>query len=102
MIREQLELFPKKIKKTKSIIIRQSSSKHFRGWNDVMVSIAKNFSVSDRKYFAGMIDGDGSFHIPINNPKKLRMLSVFICSVLPSSYLTCISEISLFPLIETN
>ena len=73
MIREQLELFPKKIKKSKSIIIRQSSSKHFRGWNDVMVSIAKNFSVSDRKYFAGMIDGDGSFHIPINNPKKLRI-----------------------------
>jgi len=69
MIREQLELFPKKIKKTKSIIIRQSSSKHFKGWNDVMVSIAKNFSVSDRKYFAGMIDGDGSFTL---HPRKNR------------------------------
>ena len=69
MIREQLELFPKKIKKSKSIIIRQSSSKHFKGWNDVMVSIAKNFSVSDRKYFAGMIDGDGSFTL---HPRKNR------------------------------
>ena len=69
MIREQLELFPKKIKKTKSIIIRQSSSKHFKGWNDVMVSIAKNFSVSDRKSFAGMIDGDGSFTL---HPRKNR------------------------------
>jgi len=69
MIREQLELFPKKIKKTKSIIIRQSSSNNFKGWNDVMVSIAKNFSVSDRKYFAGMIDGDGSFTL---HPRKNR------------------------------
>ena len=58
---EQLELFPEKIKKTKSLIIRQSNSNHFREWNDVMASIAKNFSISDRKYFAGMVDGDGSF-----------------------------------------
>jgi len=58
---EQLELFPEKIKKSKSVIIRQSNSNHFREWNDVMASIAKNFSISDRKYFAGMVDGDGSF-----------------------------------------
>ena len=58
---KQLELFPEKIKKTKSVITRQSNSNHFREWNDVMASIAKNFSVSDRKYFAGMVDGDGSF-----------------------------------------
>jgi len=38
-----------------------------------MASIAKNFSVSDRKYFAGMIDGDGSFHISTSNSKKLRI-----------------------------
>jgi hypothetical protein len=73
MIRTQLELFPEKIKKTKSIIIRKSSSNHFRGWNDIMTSIAKNFSISDRKYFAGMIDGDGSFHLPKNNLRKLRI-----------------------------
>jgi len=62
MIREQLELFPKKIKKTKTIIIRQSNSTGIREWNDVMTSIAKNFNISDRKYFAGMMDGDGSFY----------------------------------------
>ncbi len=73
MIRTQLELFPEKIKKTKSIIIRKSSSNNFRGWNDVMIDIAKNFSIPDRQYFAGMIDGDGSFHIPTNNPRKLRI-----------------------------
>ena len=58
---KQLELFPKKIRKSKSVIIRKSNSNHFREWNDVMASIAKNFSISDRKYFAGMVDGDGSF-----------------------------------------
>ena len=63
MIREQLELFPKKIKKSKTIIVRQSSSNHFKGWNDIMTSIAKNFNISDRKYFAGMIDGDGTFNL---------------------------------------
>lgn len=63
MIRTQLELFPEKIKKTKSIIIRKSSSNHFRGLNDVMIDIAKNFSIPDRQYFAGMIDGDGTFNL---------------------------------------
>ena len=63
MIRTQLELFPEKSKKSKTVIIRKSSSNNFREWNDVMASIAKNFSVSDRKYFAGMIDGDGTLHL---------------------------------------
>ena len=75
-IRTQLELFPKEVKKgqgTKQIIIRRSSSNNFRGWNDVVASMAKNFSISDRKYFAGMIDGDGSFHIPDKHPGLLRM-----------------------------
>ena len=76
MIRTQLELFPEEIekgKKTKYIIVRQSSSTNFRGWNDVIASMAKNFSVSSRKYFAGMTDGDGSFHIPDKYPGKLRI-----------------------------
>ena len=75
-IRTQLELFPKEVKKgqkTKTIIVRKSSSKNFRGWNDVVASMAKNFSVSSRKYFAGMTDGDGSFHIPDKYPGKLRI-----------------------------
>jgi len=59
-IREiQPELFPEEIKKgknTKFIIVRQSSSTNFRGWNAVVASMAKNFSISDRKYFAGMTD----------------------------------------------
>jgi len=72
----QLELFPEEIKrgkKTKYIITRQSSSNYLRGWNDVVASMAKNFSASDRKYFAGMTDGDGSFHIPDKYPGKLRI-----------------------------
>ena len=76
MIRTQSELFPEEIKKgknTKFIIIRQSSSTNFRGWNDVVASMAKNFSISDRKYFAGMTDGDGSFHIPTKYPNKIRI-----------------------------
>lgn len=76
MIRTQLELFPKEIKKgknTKNFIIRKSSSNYFRKWNDVVASMAKNFSVSSRKYFAGMTDGDGSFHIPDKYPGKLRI-----------------------------
>ena len=65
MIRTQLKLFPEETqKKTKHTIVRQSSSLHFRQWNDILASMAKNFSVADRKYFAGMTDGDGSFHIP--------------------------------------
>ena len=68
----QLELFPEEIEKdknTKNFVIRQSSSKNFRGWNDVVASMAKNFSTSDRKYFAGMTDGDGTLHL---HPKKNR------------------------------
>ena len=74
----QLELFPEKSKKTKSIIIRQSDSNNFRGWNDVMASIAKNFSVSDRKYFAGMIDGDGTLHLHTrkNRPNPVLRLGL--------------------------
>ena len=70
MIRTQLELFPKEIKKgqkTKCIVIRRSSSNNFRGWSDVVASMAKNFSVSSRKYFAGMTDGDGTLHL---HPRK--------------------------------
>jgi len=71
MIRTQLELFPEKSKKSKTVIIRKSSSNNFREWNDVMASIAKNFSVSDRKYFAGMIDGDGTLHLHTRKKQSL-------------------------------
>jgi len=70
MITEQLEFFPIKIKKTSSVIVRQSSSVYFREWNDIVASIAKNFSVADRKYYAGMIDGDGSFNFRIPKDAK--------------------------------
>tara|TARA_R100001244_G_scaffold3675_2_gene4933 strand:- start:540 stop:1436 length:897 start_codon:yes stop_codon:yes gene_type:complete len=70
MIRTQLKLFAEETKKkTKKIIIRQSSSNYFRGWNDVIASMAKNFSASDRKYFAGMTDGDGTLRL---HPQKNR------------------------------
>ena len=70
MITEQLEFFPIKIKKTSSVIVRQSNSVYFREWNDIVASIAKNFSVADRKYYAGMIDGDGSFNFRIPKDAK--------------------------------
>jgi len=74
MIRTQLKLFPEEAKKkTKAIVVRQSSSLYFRKWNDVVASMAKNFSTSDRKYYAGMTDGDGSFHIPDKYPGKIRI-----------------------------
>ena len=63
MIRTQLKLFPDKIKKgqiTKSTIIRQSSSNNLKDSDPIVESIGKNFSTSDRKYYAGMTDGDGS------------------------------------------
>jgi len=71
MIRTQLKLFPEEIKKgqkTKMFVIRKSSSNNFRGWNKTIGLMAKNFSTSDRKYFAGMTDGDGS--IKLDLPKK--------------------------------
>ena len=64
MIRTQLKLFPeetKKGQKQKSIIIRQSSSNYLKDADPLVGHIGKNFSTSDRKYFAGMTDGDGSF-----------------------------------------
>ncbi len=76
MIREQLELFPKKIKKSKTIIVRQSSSNNFREWNDVMTDIAKNFNISDRKYFAGMIDGDGTFNLHERKKRSKPVLRI--------------------------
>ncbi len=76
MIREQLELFPKKIKKSKSIIVRQSNSNNFRGLNDAMKGIAKNFSISDRKYFAGMIDGDGTFNLHERKKRSKPVLRI--------------------------
>jgi len=65
MIRTQLKLFPDKIKKgqqTKSTIIKQSSSQHLKDADPMLGVMAKNFSTSDRKYYAGMTDGDGCIH----------------------------------------
>lgn len=64
--------------KTKSFIIKKSNSNYFREWNDVMTDIAKNFSISNRKYFAGMIDGDGSFYLrgKKNRPNPVLTLAL--------------------------
>ena len=65
MIRTQLKLFPDKIKKgqrTKSTIIKRSSSLHLKDADPILGVMAKNFSTSDRKYYAGMTDGDGCIH----------------------------------------
>tara|TARA_R100000656_G_scaffold95565_1_gene69388 strand:- start:792 stop:1679 length:888 start_codon:yes stop_codon:yes gene_type:complete len=63
MIRTQLNLFSDKIKKgqqTKSTIIRQSSSNNLKESDPIVGYIGNNFSTSDRKYYAGMTDGDGA------------------------------------------
>jgi hypothetical protein len=68
MIRTQLKLFPEETKKDqtqKTIRIRQSSSLNIRDWNETVGLIAKNFSTSDRRYYAGMTDGDG--HISLRS-----------------------------------
>mgnify|MGYP003146454469 FL=1 len=73
MIRTQLELFPKKIKKgqrTKKIIIRKSSSNYFKDWNESLAFMARNFNPGDRKYYGGMIDGDGSFNTYLPTKRK--------------------------------
>ena len=73
MIRTQLKLFPdkikKEIKKSKSFIIRKSSSLHFKEWNESIGLMTKNFSTSDRKYYAGMTDGDG--HLSLLKQNKI-------------------------------
>ena len=62
MIRTQLKLFPEETKKgqmTKTTIIRQSSSLHLKDGDPIVDYLGDNFSTSDRRYYAGMIDGDG-------------------------------------------
>ena len=76
MIRTQLKLFSEETKKnTKTTIVRLSSSLHFKGWNETIGLITKNFSTSDRKYYAGMTDGDA--HISsrtLKNRPNARLL----------------------------
>ena len=62
MIRTQLKLFPEETKKgqmTKTTIISQSSSLHLKDGDPIVDYLGDNFSTSDRRYYAGMIDGDG-------------------------------------------
>ena len=62
MIRTQLKLFPEETKKgqiTKSTKIRRSSSNYLKDGDPFVGHIGKNFSTSDRRYYAGMTDGDG-------------------------------------------
>jgi len=68
----------KKEKKSKIFVIRQSSSKNTRNVESISRWMGKNFSVSERQYFAGMMDGDGYVGLRIPKNRKNLKLSVVL------------------------
>jgi len=68
----------KKEKKSKIFVIRQSSSKNTRNVESISRWMGKNFSVSERQYFAGMMDGDGYVGVRIPKNRKNLKLSVVL------------------------
>ena len=68
----------KKEKKSKIFVIRQSSSKNTRDVESISRWMGKNFSVSERQYFAGMMDGDGYVGLRIPKNRKHLKLSVVL------------------------
>jgi hypothetical protein len=82
VIRTQLKLFPEETKKgqvTKTTRIRQSSSLSLKDADPLVGHIGKNFSTSDRRYYAGMIDGDGCISLRVtkkNTPVLMVALNL--------------------------
>ena len=68
----------KKEKKSKIFVIRESSSKNTRDVEGISRWMGENFSVSERKYFAGMMDGDGYVGVRIPKNRKHLKLSVVL------------------------
>ena len=68
----------KKEKKRKIFVIRESSSKNTRNVEGISRWMGENFSVSERQYFAGMMDGDGYIGVRIPKNRKHLKLSVVL------------------------
>lgn len=68
----------KKEKKSKIFLIKQSSSKNTRNVEGISRWMGENFSVSERQYFAGMMDGDGYVGVRIPKNRKHLKLSVVL------------------------
>jgi hypothetical protein len=68
----------KKEKKTDIFLIRESSSKNLKDVEDISKWMGENFSVSERQYFAGMMDGDGYVGVRIPKNRKHLKLSVVL------------------------
>ena len=68
----------KKEKKTNIFLIRESSSKNLKDVEDISKWMRYNFSESERRYFAGMIDGDGYVGVRIPKNRKHLKLSVVL------------------------
>ena len=68
----------KKEKKSKIFLIKESSSKNTRDVEGISRWMGENFSVSERQYFAGMMDGDGYVGVRIPKNRKNLKLSVVL------------------------
>ena len=68
----------KKEKKSKIFLIKKSSSKNIRNVEGISRWMGENFSVSERQYFAGMIDGDGYVGVRIPKNRKHLKLAVVL------------------------
>ena len=66
----------KKEKKSKIFVIRESSSKNIRDVEGISRWMGENFSVSERQYFAGMMDGDG--YVGVRFPKNRKHLKLSV------------------------
>ena len=66
----------KKEKKSKIFVIRESSSKNTRNVEGISRWMGENFSVSERQYFAGMMDGDG--YVGARFPKNRKNLKLSV------------------------
>ena len=66
----------KKEKKSKIFLIKESSSKNTRDVEGISRWMGENFSVSERQYFAGMMDGDG--YIGVRFPKNRKNLKLSV------------------------
>jgi hypothetical protein len=68
----------KKEKKSKIFLIKESSSKNTRNVEGISRWMGENFSVSERQYFAGMMDGDGYVGVRIPKNRNHLKLSVVL------------------------
>jgi len=68
----------KKEKKSKIFLIKESSSNHTKDVEGISKWMGKNFSISERQYFAGMMDGDGYIGVRIPKNRKNLKLSVVL------------------------